>query len=119
MRLCYIILTAVAALAAATAVRAQCLIVRDNSLQEVNSRYGITTADWSGTVHNTCQEPYDAFLTIKFEDKLGHVLYKDVQVVIVQGGQDESTKRRIDIPADKYEKIENIDVAVDERQRPR
>lgn len=108
-----------AVLASGTTVRAQCLVVRDNAVNEVNTRYGITTADWTGTVRNTCQEPYDAILTVKFEDSRGRVLYKDVQVVIVQGGQNEGARRRINIPADKYQQIDNIDVAIDERERPR
>jgi len=118
MRLLNLILTA-AVLTASTAAGAKCLVVHDNNMKKVRSSYGITTADWTGIVRNSCKQPYDAILTVKFEDGRGRVVYKDVQVVVVQGGGHEKARRRIDIPSDRYEKIRNIDVGVDERLRPR
>jgi len=118
MRLRNLILAA-AILAANTAAGATCLVVRDNNVKKVHASYGITTADWTGTVRNSCKQPYDAILTVKFEDGKGRVVYKDVQVVIVQGGGKEQAHRRINIPTDRYKKIQNINVGVDERKRPR
>lgn len=118
MRLRSLILAA-AILAANTATGATCLVVRDNNVKKVHASYGITTAAWTGEVHNTCRRPYDAILTVKFEDGEGRVVYKDVQVVIVTGGGSEKARRRIDIPSDRYNKIQNIDVGVDERERLR
>jgi hypothetical protein len=112
-------LAACALVAVSGAGRAECLAVTDNSVQEQATRYGITTADWTGTVHNACAEPYDATLTVRFRDTDGRILYKAVQITRVRGGVRREVSRRVNIPDDKYRVIDSIDVAVEERQRPR
>jgi hypothetical protein len=109
----------IAVLAASAAVQARCLVVKDNDVNKIRTRYDLTTATWTGSVHNTCKAPYDATLTVKFEDGDGSVLYRAVQVVVLRGGREKETRRRVNIPADEYRQIRKIDVTVDEHLRPR
>jgi len=109
------VLLAVAAAPAAS----DCLRVQDNSVQEKTTRYGITTADWTADVRNDCDVPYDGTMTVRFRDADGRVLYKAVQVIVVRGGDRQNARRRINIPADNFKAIDTIDVAVEERERPR
>ncbi len=106
-------------LASAAAAAAECLFVQDNSMEEKETRYGITTAEWTADVRNDCDAPYDGTMTVKFKDADGRVLYKAVQIVAVRGGSRENARRRVNIPADKFKAIDTIDVAMEERERPR
>lgn len=106
-------------LTAATVAAAECLVVEDNSVEEKETRYGITTAEWKADVRNDCDAPYDGTMTIRFKDADGRVLYKTVQIIAVRGGNHENTNRRINIPEDKFKAIDSIDVAMEERERPR
>jgi len=112
-------LTGTVVFIAAAAASAECLQVEGNSLDEKETRYGITTAEWMADVRNDCDAPYDANLTVIFRDVDGHVLHKAVQFVAVRGGNKESTRRRINIPADQFQAIDSIEVTAEERERPR
>ncbi|MEX2524589.1 MAG: hypothetical protein WD750_06500 [Gammaproteobacteria bacterium] len=106
-------------LALAVAVPAECLQVEGNSVDEKSTRYGITTAEWTADVRNDCDAPYDANLTVMFKDVDGRVLHKAVQFVAIRGGNRENTSRRINIPEDQFQAIDTIEVATEERERPR
>lgn len=105
--------------AAGPAAGAECLSIKDNSIEEVDSGYGVTTAEWTASVHNSCDVPYDGTLTIRLMDTEGHVIYEAVQIVVVEGGYDENVSRRINISSDQFETLEDVEVAVKERERPR
>lgn len=101
------------------AVGAGCLEVKDSSIEEKDSGYGVTTSEWTATIHNDCETPYDGTLTIRLMDAEGHVIYEAVQIVVVEGGYDENVSRRINISSDQFQSLEDIEVAVKERERPR
>lgn len=105
--------------AVAAAATAECLRVEGNSVDEKNTDYGITTAEWTADVRNDCDAPYDANLTVTFKDADGQVLHKAVQFVAVRGGNQENTRRSINIPEDQFQAIDTIEVTTEERKRPR
>jgi len=107
------------ALATNSAIAADCLTVKDSAIEEKTSGYGVTTSEWTAIVHNDCETPYDGTLTIRLLDTDGHVLYEAVQIVVVEGGYDESISRRINISPDQFESLEDVEVSVKERERPR
>lgn len=106
-------------LTAVFAAPAECLMVESDSVDEQETRYGITTAEWKANIRNSCDVPYDANITVLFKDADGRVLHQAVQFVAVRSGYQEDTQRRVNIPEDQFQAIDKVEVSIDERERPR
>ncbi len=115
-------LLALALLWSASAVQAEeaesCLDVSENNVEELNTEYGMTTAEWTAHIDNNCDAAYDGTLTVKFVDEEGEVLHEALEVVILEQRASQDARRRITLPADSFKKLARIQVDVKERKRP-
>ncbi|MCS3903248.1 hypothetical protein J2T55_001268 [Methylohalomonas lacus] len=115
-------LLTLALLWSASAVQAEdassCLDVSENNVEELNTEYGMTTAEWTAHIDNSCDAAYDGTLTVKFVDEEGEVLHEALEVVILEQRASQDARRRITLPADSFKKLARIQVDVKERKRP-
>ncbi|MEX0951306.1 MAG: hypothetical protein WDZ86_03390, partial [Gammaproteobacteria bacterium] len=61
---------------------------------------------------------YDGTLTVKFKNKAGEVVHETLEVIVIQSEGTEQAKRSISIPESRYQEVDQVDVAIRERQRP-
>lgn len=107
-------------LVATTGARAgECISVSDNKLDEIRTEYGMTTVEWSAEARNHCDAAYDGTLTINFLDTDGTVLHEVLEIIILQNNATEQTSKRVTLPADSYKAVDDVQVDVRERERPR
>jgi hypothetical protein len=97
---------------------AECIEVQDSQIEELETDYGITSAEWMADIHNHCDEPHDATLTIKFLDDDGDVVHESLEVVIVESRGIEKARHPLAIPDDRFAAIKQIKVDIEERARP-
>lgn len=97
---------------------ADCLRVENNQVEVVETEFGITTVEWTAQIENDCEHPYDGTLTVEFRNKSGDIVHETMEVDIIESQGSETTNRSINIPESRYLEVDQVDVAVRERERP-
>lgn len=95
-----------------------CLAIHDNNIREESTESGITIAEWSARVENVCDDSYDGTLTVQFLDDQGEVMHETLEIVIIEGRGSTDTRKRVNIPSDRYNRIARIKIDIRERKRP-
>ncbi len=113
------IMILIASLGTAVSVpAAECLDVSDNQVEEMRTEYGMSTIEWSAEVRNECDVEYDGTLTVRLLDSEGEVLHEALEIIILQNNSTKSASKRITLPAENYEALDEISVGIRERERP-
>lgn len=99
-------------------VAGDCIDVQSSEIRELDTEFGITTAEWLADIRNHCDEPYDATLTIKMVDEDGKVVHETLEIVIVESRGIKKTDLLMSIPEDRFVLIKEIEIDIDERVRP-
>ena len=99
-------------------IYADCLEVKEKSLQERQVDYGLVTAEWSAQVLNKCESPYDGTIRIRLLDSDDKVLQATTDIVILQANEKKESRRSITIPAEGISDVDRIEVEIEERERP-
>lgn len=105
-------------LAVSGAQAEDCITVSDSHIEELETRYEMTTLEWQARINNDCDSAYDGTLTVRFLDEDGEVLHETLEIVILQNRGSENTNRRVTIPAGTYKRVAEIEVDIRERKRP-
>lgn len=113
----YVIVLALS-LTASQVTGAECIAISDSEVEEVRTEYGMTTAEWRASITNSCDEPYDATITLHFIDQEGEVLHETLEVVIMDNNGQEDTVRNVTLPTERYRQVARTQVQVRERKRP-
>jgi len=98
---------------------AECLSVNHNDLTAVRAEYGLVTADWSATVENQCDAPYDGTLKVAFLDKDEEALLSVTKIVTLRARESMDTGKTVSIPAESVDDVDQIHVEIRELERPR
>lgn len=98
---------------------AECLSVSRNDLSELHTEYGLVTADWSATVENQCDAPYDGTLKVAFLDEDEEALLSVTKIVTLRPRETVDTGKTVSIPAESVDDVDQIHVEIRELERPR
>ena len=97
---------------------AACVTLSEEGLSLDDSERGAAQATWQARLENRCERAQDVMLTVRFVDAEGKRVY-DVrdQLVLERLGQ-LTMEREVYVPAMYIERIEGLEILVNERERP-
>ncbi|SCZ56244.1 hypothetical protein [Thiohalomonas denitrificans] len=98
-------------------VQAACLHVTENGF-EVDEREVASSVSWHAVIENECEVPYDADLTVVFNDEEGEHLYDVQDLVTVGRGEAVEAGKKIYMPSQYLPRIAEVDISIEERERP-
>lgn len=97
---------------------ADCLSVEGQSLALDDSQAGAAHVHWQAELKNRCNRAQDAMLTVQFLDTDGDTVYEVSDQRVVERMGSVKAGREVYVPASHAERIEDLRIRVEERERP-
>ena len=97
---------------------AECLSVENKQIEPKAEETGAGRVAWSAEIVNRCQLPQDALLDIRILDAEGEALYAVRDQTVVGRLGSKKLQRQVYIPAQHMDAIEDIEISLEERERP-
>ena len=97
---------------------ADCLSVEGQSLALDDSQAGAAHVHWQAELKNQCNRAQDAMLTVQFLDTDGDTVYEVSDQRVVERMGSVKAGREVYVPASHAERIEDLRIRIEERERP-
>ena len=97
---------------------ADCLSVEGQSLALDDSQAGAAHVHWQAELKNRCNRAQDAMLTVQFLDAGGDTVYEVSEQLVIERMGRVGAGREVYVPTNHAERIEDLRIQVEERERP-